>query len=157
MTMIFEVRSIYRLRTFEIIFKESFIKNNVGKEIVINYSAEVTKDAVYTIGNKAGIDYNHAPGQDSNKETEEEKVYTFGIDLTKKDANNGIGLNNAEFTLSDGTDKVIEFVVNNGETEVTEKVTYEAAGTTRYAFKGKTADGRPLTAFVSKAVWDKMK
>lgn len=43
------------------------------------------------------------------------------------------------------------------ETEVTEKVTYEAAGTTRYAFKGKTADGRPLTAFVSKAVWDKMK
>lgn len=110
-------------RTFEIIFKESFIKNNVGKEIVINYSAEVTKDAVYTIGNKAGIDYNHAPGQDSNKETEEEKVYTFGIDLTKKDANNGTGLNNAEFTLSDGTDKVIEFVVNNGETEVTENDT----------------------------------
>jgi len=41
------------------------------------------------------------------------------------------------------------------ETNVTEKVTYEAAGTTRYAFKGKTSDGRPLPAFVSKAVWDK--
>ncbi|MDD4818220.1 MAG: hypothetical protein PHI85_09645 [Victivallaceae bacterium] len=43
------------------------------------------------------------------------------------------------------------------EADVTEKVTYDAAGTTRYAFKAKTKDGRPLTAFVSKAAWDKMK
>lgn len=40
------------------------------------------------------------------------------------------------------------------EAEVTEKVTYDAAGTTRYAFKAKTEDGRSLTAFVSKAKWD---
>jgi hypothetical protein len=40
-------------------------------------------------------------------------------------------------------------------TDVIEKVTYGAAGNERYAFKGKTADGRNLTAFVSKAVWDK--
>ncbi len=43
------------------------------------------------------------------------------------------------------------------EAEVTEKVTYDAAGTTRYAFKGKTADGRSLTAFVNKAKWDEAK
>lgn len=110
-------------RTFEITFTESFIKTNIGKEIVVNYNAEVTKEAVYIIGNKAGIDYNHAPGQDSNKETEEEKVYTFGIDLTKKDANSKIGLNDAEFKLSDGTDKEIKFVVNNGNVVVNENET----------------------------------
>lgn len=40
-------------------------------------------------------------------------------------------------------------------TDIVAKVTYGAAGNERYAFKGKTADGRNLTAFVSKAVWDK--
>ncbi|MBR7121002.1 MAG: hypothetical protein IKC94_02040 [Lentisphaeria bacterium] len=41
------------------------------------------------------------------------------------------------------------------ETEVLECVTFKTASHTSYAFKGKTADGRNLTAFVSKAVWDK--
>ncbi len=41
--------------------------------------------------------------------------------------------------------------------DVTEKVTYGEAGNERYAFKGKTCDGRSLTAFVSKSVWDKAK
>ncbi len=39
--------------------------------------------------------------------------------------------------------------------DVTEKVTYGATGKERYAFKGKTADGRNLTAFVCKADWEK--
>ena len=39
-------------------------------------------------------------------------------------------------------------------TEVLECVTFKTASRTSYAFKGKTADGRNLTAFVSKAVWD---
>lgn len=30
-------------------------------------------------------------------------------------------------------------------------------GRKRYAFKGKTADGRSLTAFVGKDVWEKAK
>ena len=37
--------------------------------------------------------------------------------------------------------------------EVTEKVTYGKKGNERYAFKAKTADGRNLTAFVSKDKW----
>ncbi|MBR2624763.1 MAG: hypothetical protein IKD23_00025 [Lentisphaeria bacterium] len=41
------------------------------------------------------------------------------------------------------------------ETEVLETVTFQNGSRTSYAFKGKTADGRSLTAFVSKAVWDK--
>ncbi len=41
--------------------------------------------------------------------------------------------------------------------DVTQKVTYGAKGNERYAFKGKTGDGRSLTAFVSKADWDKAK
>jgi hypothetical protein len=41
------------------------------------------------------------------------------------------------------------------EAEVTEKKTYMVNGQERYAFKGKTADGRNLTKFVSKADYDK--
>ena len=37
--------------------------------------------------------------------------------------------------------------------EVTEKATYGKPGNERYAFKAKTADGRNLTAFVSKDAW----
>jgi len=40
------------------------------------------------------------------------------------------------------------------EAEVTEKVTYGTEKSPRYAFKGKTADGRNLTTFVSKTVFD---
>ena len=41
------------------------------------------------------------------------------------------------------------------EAEVTEKVTYGDEGKKRYALRGKTADGRNLTKFVSKADWEK--
>lgn len=40
------------------------------------------------------------------------------------------------------------------EATVVEKVVYGKAGSERYAFKGKTEDGRNLTKFVSKADWD---
>ena len=36
-------------------------------------------------------------------------------------------------------------------------MTFGDAGRMRYAFKGKTADGRSLTAFVGKSVWEKAK
>ena len=39
-------------------------------------------------------------------------------------------------------------------TEVTEKVVYGNEKRQRYAFKGKTSDGRNLTAFVSKDTYD---
>jgi len=41
------------------------------------------------------------------------------------------------------------------EVDVTDKKTYDVKGTTRYALKGKTVDGRNLTKFVSKADFDK--
>jgi hypothetical protein len=40
------------------------------------------------------------------------------------------------------------------ETDVTEKKEYTVNGGTRYAIKGKTADGRTLTKFVSKTDYD---
>ncbi len=43
------------------------------------------------------------------------------------------------------------------ETEITEFVTYGTDGRKRYAFKGKTQDGRSLTAFVSKDTWEAAK
>jgi len=41
------------------------------------------------------------------------------------------------------------------EADVVEKVKYGDTGKERYAFKGKTDDGRNLTKFVSKADFDK--
>lgn len=41
--------------------------------------------------------------------------------------------------------------------EVTDKVASEKNGRTSYAFKAQTKDGRNLTAFVSKEVYDKAK
>ncbi|HOS44360.1 MAG TPA: hypothetical protein PK794_11750 [Armatimonadota bacterium] len=41
------------------------------------------------------------------------------------------------------------------EADVTEKVVYGEGGRERYAFRGKTADGRTLTKFVSKDEWEK--
>lgn len=42
----------------------------------------------------------------------------------------------------------------NVETDVVEKTTYQVRGQTRYAVKGKTSDGRNLTRFVNKQVYD---
>lgn len=39
--------------------------------------------------------------------------------------------------------------------EVTDFVSYGEGKTQRFAFKGKTEDGRNLTAFVSREEWDK--
>ena len=41
------------------------------------------------------------------------------------------------------------------DADVTEKVVYGEPGRERYALRGKTADGRTLTKFVSKDDWDK--
>ncbi len=41
------------------------------------------------------------------------------------------------------------------EADVTEKVVYGEENRKRYALKGKTADGRALTKFVSKDEWDR--
>lgn len=43
------------------------------------------------------------------------------------------------------------------EADVVEKVTYGKPGNERYAFRGKTADGRDLTAFVKKDIWSAAK
>lgn len=45
----------------------------------------------------------------------------------------------------------------NVSAEVVEKKVYGEKGRERYALRGKTADGRNLTKFVSKADWDKVK
>jgi hypothetical protein len=42
------------------------------------------------------------------------------------------------------------------DSAVTEKTTYQVNGQTRYAVKGKTADGRNLTKFVSKDTYDQV-
>ena len=43
------------------------------------------------------------------------------------------------------------------QAEVTKAVKFGKGTRTRYAVRGKTKDKRPLTAFVSKADWEKAK
>lgn len=54
-----------------------------------------------------------------------------------------------------------EFYDVKTKTKVTEVVldcvTFGDAGRKRYAFKAKTSDGRSLTAFVGKEIWEKAK
>ena len=45
----------------------------------------------------------------------------------------------------------------NVQAEVTDFVSYGTGTSMRFAFKAKTKDGRNLTAFVAKAVWEKAK
>lgn len=40
------------------------------------------------------------------------------------------------------------------ETEVTDKVAYSGKSGIRYALIGKSSDGRKLTAFVKRDLWD---
>ncbi len=53
--------------------------------------------------------------------------------------------------------KEVFYDVKNREkvtAEVTEKVKYGKPGNERYAYRAKTADGRNLTKFVKKDVWE---
>lgn len=103
-------------KTFEIIFKPDYIKANGGNKVIVEYSATVNENAEYTIGNKAGITYNNAPGSDKNAETDEKKVYTYTIDLTKiGEGNDKDGLNGAIFSLTNAENEELQVVINGGD------------------------------------------
>lgn len=108
-------------KTFEVQFKEAFIKSHLGKHVIITYNATVNENAVYVIENKAGITYNNKPGKSTGKETPENKVYTYTIDLTKtgdKNTTDMSGLDGAEFSITKNDGEEFKIVVNGGATAV---------------------------------------
>lgn len=116
-------------KTFEIQFAQAFLQNEAykGKSVEVTYYAQVNENAVYENTNQAGISYNNAPGSDAEADTDEKKVYTYTIDLTKTGDKDGDanGLNDAEFTLTavNENEKMITLVVNGDKVEVNGKTT----------------------------------
>lgn len=107
-------------KTFEIVFDSDYIMANLGKEVVVTYTATITEDAVYENGNMAGVTYNNNPGTTDDITTTEVQVYTYTIDLTKKgEDDQANGLNGAKFTLvKTGHSGALTIVVNGTKTTV---------------------------------------
>lgn len=100
---------------FEMNFKENFIKANTGGKLTITYNATVNEYAFIkdALGNTAFIGYNSDPyNEDSYKEkTDNEKVYTYGIQLTKfkEDEGTKTAISGAQFTLTDDDSTELKF------------------------------------------------
>lgn len=107
---------------FEIKFEYDNLKATVGADTYVHvvYTATLNEDAFEkdALGNKAYVGVNTNPyDKGSYEKTEVEKeVYTYGINVTKVDAEDGVALLGAEFKLySDAACKnEIKFVGANG-------------------------------------------
>lgn len=87
-------------------FHQDFINANRGRQIVVTYYGQINDQAV--IGapgnlNDARLTYTHKPGSEGNTQTkwDDEKVYTFAVDLMKfaKKAGADTPLAGAQFAL----------------------------------------------------------
>lgn len=88
---------------FRIEFAEEFIIEHVGEQLTVVYNATVNENAFTTdsLGNEAFIGYNNDPyDTDSYKEkSDPENVYTYGISLVKKNADESESLSGAQFEI----------------------------------------------------------
>lgn len=122
--------------TFEVQFNYDKLTTDyrTAKYVHVVYTATLNEDAFTTddLGNKAYVGVNTNPyDKDSYEKTEvEKKVYTYGINVTKVDANDLVALPGAEFKLySDDTcTKEIKFVGSDGV--YTKALDQESAGVT---------------------------
>lgn len=95
-----------------------------GRDIVVTYTAKITKDAVTTkpATNKAYLEYSNNPGTDElgKSNPDESKVYTYDINIFKfytNESNTETALANATFKLTaseDSTSTAIELVKEEG-------------------------------------------
>lgn len=116
-------------RTFLVEFTEAFFKNYTGTHVYVTYDATVTSDAFANGGvmeNDAFLGYNTDPyDSDSYKEDDDnEKVYTYTIDLTKVNSA-GQTIKEAEFNLKEGNDTLY----------------FKNEGNGTYTYASKTASG----------------
>lgn len=109
-------------------FTLDFVYNNIKAydRVIVTYSATLGAEAVYGKNdttantNTAYLDYTNKPYGDNswNTKTDENKVYTYEMDLVKVDKKNAeTKLAGAEFQITrDGSDTALKFVkVNDGE------------------------------------------
>lgn len=106
-------------------FAKSFTGNyaNLASQVIVEYSATVNEKAVVMestetenrLDNKAYLIYNNNPYTDTGYREipDEERVYTYGIEITKTGDGN-TKLKGAEFTLNPVNGNLLEFVKDGG-------------------------------------------
>lgn len=123
-------------------FVLNFVYDNISSydKIIVEYTAKLSQDATTVVGstgntNTAYLDYSNNPyGEELQTQTDTNKVYTYGMEITKTDMEgSAIPNGGAEFTLS-LNDEVLYFVKT-------------AAGTYYLANEGD-ADGQATTNLV---------
>lgn len=105
-------------------FAKSFTGDyaNLASQVIVEYSATVNEKAVVMestetengLDNKAYLIYNNNPYTDTGYREipDEERVYTYGIEITKTDGNTK--LEGAEFTLNPVKGNLLKFVKDGG-------------------------------------------
>lgn len=68
--------------TFSVDFVEDALKDHQGQDVVLKYTAQLTSDAIDVNNNTVTLNYTNGP--DTKELTDSTKVYTYGIDVTKK-------------------------------------------------------------------------
>lgn len=92
-------------KAFEIVFNYDQIAQYAGRQIVVSYSATLLDDAVSIENNQATVEFARDPNTVNSFETkdDEEKLYTYTINVLKQDADTHVPLQNATFDLHKGT------------------------------------------------------
>lgn len=88
-------------KAFEIVFNYDEIAQYAGRQIVVSYSATLRDDAVSIENNQATVEFSRDPNTENSYETkdDEEKLYTYTINVLKQDADTQKALPDAVFEL----------------------------------------------------------
>lgn len=116
---------------FQIEFAEQFVIAHGGEKLTVTYNAKVNENAftIDSLGNEAFIGYNNDPYDEASyqEKSDPENVYTYGIGLTKMNADASNTLSGAQFEVQkDGktfkftkeTDGVYKYDTINGSSTV---------------------------------------
>lgn len=68
--------------SFTVDFEEDALKDYQGQAVVLTYTAQLTSDAIDVNNNTVTLNYTN--NRDTKELTDSTKVYTYGIDVTKK-------------------------------------------------------------------------
>lgn len=102
-------------KSLKVDFKENWVKINGNQAITITYTATLDEDAVNVIPgkNKVELYYTNNPGEDKGYDKDEEKIYSFVLDVFKKVDEKNEALPNAQFSLF--TDEACKTPYSNGQ------------------------------------------